>query len=611
MATFLRLTFLTAIIHSIHAAILQPHIRADTNRDGIVDVDGSSDSYDKTSWTPERGAIFLANIGDKTLRCFTQDANGNPLSENELALCNDAAGHLLLAPEYAAPLRTLPIDVSADATARIYATARAATERVRIFVLDDVSKPASTSSWRLVDPEFSFNSTQLKSGIFLGLDGREPVIDAEVWDGSVTVCFDVRDGAERVSDKVALKMAPVLTHHHLQTVETLISVSTGDTDQRFISQLDEARAAAGLKSPLLLINGTDDIWAQDFIEPAYTSMPGPDGPISLRIILRSPQSSRSAGRKVFEQFRGPGIGGIQPLSGIGSGFGKRHINSLGNLETIPPYTSKDGVEYKAGRTIMGKHFGDMPAKSILGFLHGQRLQPPLLLETGWLLVGHVDEFVQFVPYENDLGFTIAIADTRSAVRLMQELEKDGHGGVLACTYPANDIDMADVSDAGIGVTISDLASNQTFLDGNAYAQKYMDANLEMLLAEIPLSPEDVIRVPTLFRTIDYLYPMGTDGTPRWKDPPPKGEKQVAAFNPEAINGIVIGKHYVSPKTFGPVVDGVDVLARATEAAYARAGMTVHYVDDFKSHHLSTGEVHCGSNTLRQTDLIWWARGMKQ
>lgn len=220
--------------------------------------------------------------------------------------------------------------MSEEAQARIYATPRAAYDRTRLFVLEDPTDINSTTSWRLVDQESSFNSTQLRSGITLGFDGRELVTNASVWDGSVTVRFDVTDGPSKASDAVALKMAPVLTHHHLQKVETVLSTDANSTDpiqQNFLRQLDKGRVSAGVKNPILLLNRSSDIWTQDFIEPGYTSMPGPKGPIALRVILRSAQSTRTGGRQVFEQLRGPGIGGFQPSSGSGTGFGHREINS--------------------------------------------------------------------------------------------------------------------------------------------------------------------------------------------------------------------------------------------------------------------------------------------
>ncbi|RTE70321.1 hypothetical protein BHE90_015281 [Fusarium euwallaceae] len=595
------LPYFLAFLPSVCAS--RPDIRADTNRDGVVDIKGQSDSYNKAVWSPKNGAIFLPNVGDKHMRCANTDRNGEPLSNDELAYCSDASGHLLLAPEYLAPLRTLPINVSATATGRVYATPRAAYDRVRIFFSEDGS---NSSAWRLVDQERTFSSELLAKGLTLGIDGRELSKDASVWDGSVTVVFEVSDDTQVDMDAVALKMAPVLTHHHLQKVETLVSTAANDTEpiqQNFLKELDEARVVSGLERPLLLFNQSDDIWAQDFLEPAYASMPGPEGkPIAIRIMLRSAQSTRAAGRQIFEQLRGPGVGGFQPPSDTGSGFGHREINSFGNLETIPPYTSKSGVKYKAGRIIMGKHFERKPAKALLDFLSAQGLQTPLLLEAGWLAIGHVDEFVQFLPYDNELGFTISIADTRSAFDILQKVKKDGHGNVAAISF------KGDADEPGLGDSVDMMLANSTFVTVNEYAQKHIDANLQTLLSEIPLDPKDVIYVPTLFRAFDLGgggFWAPSDGLPSHGDDAMENEWLLAAFHPASINGIVIGNHYVSPKPFGPIIDGVDVLARGVESAYAKAGMNVTYVDDFLSHHMNGGEVHCGSNTLRQTDMIWW------
>lgn len=112
-------------------------------------------------------------------------------------------------------------------------------------------------------------------------------------------------------------------------------------------QLDDAREATGIENTMaqwFLFHQSSDIWTQESIEPAYTNMPGPEGPIATRIILRTAQATRTAGRQVFEQLLGSGIGGFQPLSGTGSGFGHREINSFGNLETNPLYVSKSQQE---------------------------------------------------------------------------------------------------------------------------------------------------------------------------------------------------------------------------------------------------------------------------
>ncbi|KAM5344566.1 hypothetical protein ACJ41O_013101 [Fusarium nematophilum] len=603
----------------VYAAI-KPDIRADTNRDGVVDLEGHSDTVNKALWSETSGAIFLPNVGDKELRCPNTDRNGIPLSNEELASCHDASGHLLLAPEYIAPLRTVPIEnVSDDAFAHVYATPRAAYERVRIFLLDDLSSPNSTASWRLINKQFNFNATQLRDGLVLGIDGREFVTEADVWDGHVTVNFDVYEtpgSKHHVRDSVALKVAPVLTHHPLQRVETLVSTFANDSDpiqQYFVEQLDDARSVAGIENPMWLFNQSSDIWAQDIVEPAYASMPGPEGPISVRIMLRSAQSTRTGGRQIFEQMRGPGVGGFQPGDGPGvgfsaSGFGYHTINSYGNLETIPPHRSKDGVLYKAGRVIQGKHFAELPAQPVRDLIFSNGVQSTLFLETGWLVVGHVDEFVQFVPFDNELGFTIAIASPDVAMKVLGDALAAGHGEALVISFDAEPQAQRFEREVPpfLNMTIDDLLANKTFVEVNEYAQKWINHNLDILLSEVPLDREDIIHVPALYHDQSGYGPyIRPDGLDFYWPPVLKDEFQLMAFIPSPINGIIIGNQYLSPNPFGPVIDGVDVLAEATEEAYARAGMNVTFVDDYYSHHLNGGEIHCGSNTLRQTDMVWW------
>ncbi|CZT02809.1 related to protein-arginine deiminase type II [Rhynchosporium agropyri] len=605
MAYSLVSTLLSSLLISqITSAAFTPDIRADTNRDGRVDVEGNTDVPGKSFWSLENGAIFLPNIGDSTQRCSNVDRNGLPLSNKELAACSDASGHYMLYPKYAAPIRTVPLkDISNNAFAYVKITPQAAYDRTRLFV-HDFPTDSSKDAYRLVDAEFSFNATQLRQGLVLSIDGRELVTDSKLWDGKVLVEFEVHDGNTTAKDAVALKMAPVLTHHHLQKVERILTTQSNETDEfqsGFVKAMDDARIIAGVQTPLLLFNQSDDVWAQDFIEPGYSSMPGPNGPVSIRINLRSAQSTRTGGRQIFEQLRSEGMGGFQPSGG----FGHREINSFGNLETIPPYTSKSGAKYPAGRIIMGKHFSELPAQTMLTFLNSQVLQAPLILETGWLVVGHVDEFVQFLPYDNELGFTIAIADTPGGLKVMRDAVAAGQGNGRAISFNKT-VSPELAKSEELTATISDMLNRTDFLYANEFADKWITHNLEILLAEIPLDPKQVIRVPTTYKEANWgSGTAGDDGLPSHTSLALSGEIKTAGYHPSSINGVVIGHTYISPSTWGPIVDGRDLLAVAVEEAYSKANMTIHYVDDFLSHHVGYGEVHCGSNSFRQTDQKWW------
>ncbi|KAJ0333631.1 hypothetical protein COL922a_010835 [Colletotrichum nupharicola] len=299
-------------------------------------------------------------------------------------------------------------------------------------------------------------------------------------------------------------------------------------------------------------------------------MPGTDGPIAIRIMLRSAQSTRTGGRQVFEQMRGAGFGAFQPsgYSGTGfpgSGFGYHTINSYGNLETIPPHRSKRGTFYKAGRVIQGKHYDSFPAQAVRDLIFSDGVQSTLFLETGWLRVGDVDEFVQFVPYDNDLGFTIAIATPDLAINLFLEAQEAGYGEAMVISFDVQpQIDRFKVDmPLYLNLTINDVLANATFMEINAYAQKWINHNLDILLSEIPLDRDDVIHVPGLFRdrsgggvyvdsdVLDFYWP-----------PVLKDEYQLGAFLPGSINGIVVGNQCLSPNPFGPVISGEDILAKA-------------------------------------------------
>lgn len=609
-SNLLRLFLLGSVSYSA-ATTSRPRILADTNRDGHVN---DLDDYDKHDWTMGRGAIFLPNIGDSDHRCPTVDLAGAPLSNGELWRCHDASTDRLLPSSagYAAPLLTLPMSTLSDvATGRLYVEPLHARNHVRLFWNETDSFTAHSSVWAVVNEQLTFNATSLRNGMSLAIDGRELVTESSVWDGSVRVVFEVTDGNRTARDFVTLKQAPVLLHHHLQPAQTVFSSAAGDKQTvgsswqgHFLKELEGAVAG---NVPIVLLNESTDIWAQDFFEPGYTSMPGPDGPISIRINVRSAQSTRDAGRQVFSRLRGIGAGAFQP----GSSFGWEEINSGGNIETIPPYTSRLGKRWPTGRIIMGTHFGTYPAQSMVTFLQSQQVQTPLLLETGWLAIGHVDEMVQFLPSNSTPhGFTIAIADTTSALALLHAANTSGHGSTpfLSYTGDATPDALTLFLDPHLlyNTTIASVLADPAFAATQRYAQRYIDQNLALLLREIPLSDDDVIRVPTLFKDVTYPWPATPDGHPRRLGLPYPGERQLKGLLPQAINGLVLGEgKYVAPRQWGPVVAGRDVFGDAVEEVYGRVGMEVRWVDDYMSHHVRGGEVHCGTNVAREVLGGWW------
>lgn len=66
-------------------------LRVDTNRDGQVDVTGTTDTAGENGWTVSRGALMLPNIDDDSRRCPATGPKGKPLTNTQLAACNDAS----------------------------------------------------------------------------------------------------------------------------------------------------------------------------------------------------------------------------------------------------------------------------------------------------------------------------------------------------------------------------------------------------------------------------------------------------------------------------------------------------------------------------------------
>ncbi|KAK3900329.1 hypothetical protein C8A05DRAFT_17347, partial [Staphylotrichum tortipilum] len=158
-------------------------------------------------------------------------------------------------------------------------------------------------------------------------------------------------------------------------------------------------------------------------------------------------------------------------------------------------------------------------------------------------------------------------------------------------------------------TISSLLSDPSFVATQTYAQRHLDHNLALLLHEIPAV--DILRVPTLFKDVTYPWPTLPDGHPPRLHAPVPGERQLKSLLPQAINRLVLGegRKYLALRQWGPVVGGRDVFVEKVEEVYGAVGMGVVWVDDYMSHHVRGGEVHCGTNALREVGHRgWWEGG---
>ncbi|OAA41176.1 Protein-arginine deiminase [Beauveria brongniartii RCEF 3172] len=682
-------------------------ILADTNRDGKVDLKGDTDTVGKETWTDDVGALFLANIVDTDRRCSSQitgacaselgaifnatlppetpvldprlpdlpkngsmkqwldslDESQRSLYDNfllkkeeyegfsdvdrKISACNDASDDILRNATYLAPLRTRPIPGLGDsATGTITITRTLAASKVRLFY-----KQETDSQWVFITSNHTFGAQELKAGLELGIDARD-VRRPGGWDGRATVQFRVKDQGKEAQDSVALRVAPVLTQHHGQVAKQLLTSQVDDDNGRvpaqdyFVEEFRKVSSSLGLQSPVHAFEGCSDTWTQDFFEPGYMSIPGPSGPVSLYIMIRSAQSYRQAGRKVFQDLRSNTVGAVQHLANGGT------VDSTGNLETIPPY-SYNGKSYPAGRTVLGSQTEE---PNMVDFLEAQELQAPIHLNTSWLLVGHTDEFFQFLPANNTLGWVLMVDDPLAGLDMLLQAQQAGHGKDKAVSRPQS---RHDPEAWYVTTTIDELLDDSDFATVQNRSFNSIADNIEILKRETGLTDADIIRLPGLYevdvsnKTIEgpWKYAENSNngttqvsrravrnrklpsvmeaGTPpshlqqtqrRRRDSKGAGSLErrqskwsrlehstVAALYPGTINSVVVDKkHIIAANPWGPIIDGHDVLRVATDEAYAKAGYTVSYVDDWFTHHVLKGEVHCGSNAIRHLPGDqWW------
>ncbi|TDD47352.1 hypothetical protein E1263_34705 [Kribbella antibiotica] len=557
------------------------HLTADVNRDGRLTT---ADNAGRSTWTDHRGAIFLPNLDDDSRRCRVDpsdlDAPGRAV-DDKLAACNDAADEVINGPRDLADLAPLKIDALRNLSSTATGTLTVVpADKARIFA-NGHSVGALTAD-------------QLRRGVRLGLEGRDVVRDPAKWDGRITVTLTVRDRGRSSTDVVQMRIAPLMLQNDLQPAQTVLAGAPNDGPgwwngsapypdgvpgewEPFARTL---RAAAGAR--VKFVKGTKqgwkDMWLQDTFEPATASMPGVGGPHTMRILIRSGNvwdfdgvaTPRPAGRLIFRDLRGPDVGVVQELAAKASPSLDDLLNMGGNLETLPPY---DG--YPQGRVLYGA--GERrPDSAYLKLVTGQGYQPPVVVDTSWLMVGHADETTHVVRANNARGWTLAVADPRLAAKLLRDVQRQGGGSQRL---------FADTN-AKRKPTVDELL---TKLADNESAAQHIDEQLAILLKATGLRADELVRLPVFF-----------DRVP--------GYGLLRALTPGLVNGLSItDRQFAAPDPHGPRLHGRDVFRQATERALGRNGVRVHWVENFFWSHLGGGEVHCATNALRDVSQTapWW------
>lgn len=551
-------------------------MRADTNRDGTISFDGTADDDGEDVWDAKHGAVFLANIDDDEEAC---DSNKDDI---DLPKCNDAADEVVNGTDDALDLARIKTKPFANAPAGSSATISWTNgDRVRLFQVKG-------TQYNVVESGMKIAIDDLKAGVELAIEGKDIVRDKALWDGYVDVTYTINSGGQTRTDKVRMRIAPLLTSHHLSPGEsTWVSSFNNAGNQAMRADLATALAAAG--RPAYQGINTTDSWAQDYWETGFMSMPGPNGEQhAIRVGIRSANEQgssaanplRRAGRVVF-QLRGKDFAGIQEYDKTRNGKFDT-LNSFGNFETIPPYTN--GTDsYPLGRVIRGQTATYYPDKVFQKMIESQLIQAPLYIDTSWLLVGHVDETLSFIKASSPRGWVLLVNDAAMAKQMLQAQVDAGRGSL-----PMH-VGKFWSNNQSAQVTISQVLSDTDVMSTSAEAVTEVNGQLAVIKQATGLTDAEIIHIPYLHMTISGAS---------------------IAYQPGMVNGIYISDtHFVAPDPHGPVVAGQDIFKQAMVNALAPFNVTVHFAEDWDTYHRQMGEVHCGTNTIRQVPTAkWWESG---
>uniref|UniRef100_A0AAY4DET2 protein-arginine deiminase n=1 Tax=Denticeps clupeoides TaxID=299321 RepID=A0AAY4DET2_9TELE len=373
------------------------------------------------------------------------------------------------------------------------------------------------------------------------------------------------------TDKVVFRVAPwIMTPNTLKPVEVFVC-STSDNN-KFLKEIKALVEGSGYKLNICKeYMNRGDRWMQDELEFGYIDAPHQHFPV----VLDSPRDGKLQNFP-YEVLLGPDFGYVTRMA---SDEKVTSLDSFGNLEVSPPVTV-NGRAYPLGRIIIGVAFpttsqGRNMTKVVQDFLWAQKVQQPIALYSDWLVVGHVDEFMTFVPAPDRKGFRLLLASPDAGYKLFHRLQNEGYGKAKQFDGKKHEI------------TLDELLSDKALRAENLYVQNCIDWNRDVLKRELGLDDEDIIDLPILFKILE--------------------DNRAAAYYPDMVNMIVLGNKLGIPKPFGPKVNGRCALEAEMCSLMVPLGLSCTFIDDFASYHKLLGEVHCGSNVRREPfKTKWWS-----
>lgn len=566
------------------------HLHLDADRDGNVDDDWRHNR----PWTPgagQHGAIVLFNNDNDDRDPAKERDFENRVVDTTHDLSDLAPLHIRRDP----PGVALPATITATLSV---------SDRNRLRIL----RPATAAGIEVVGPtqaQLDLDHPTLAADADLPLRIEALQYPEKSFNGLLTISLAIKVNGNLVRTETAeVRVAPWILFNHAHRTEKVYIVDTGD-NATLRGEIDAVVTNAG--ATMRTAAGATynrDRWMQDGMEPGFAAMPrvgggNPNTPATLRTAKDRGTSRIDAYPKGELLDRDYGFHQALPPTSAGNS-----LDSFGNLECSPPFThsgahGEPAHDYPFGRVIYGDDTkgNGAPRRQmhprVRRLLAAQVVQAPIAIDSNWLVVGHVDEFISFLPGAGGShGWKVLIASPALALQIvaaqddatplfvgidMNQPNPFSSGGLLRDLFPLRT--CGEIKGSG----------GATFRTWQAEAQAVIDAvRTTELKVKLDLQDSDFIHLPVLFSKTGSRY---------------------IAYTAGSVNMLVVttgGKPQLCiPKPFGPRTPaGCRFEADIRTKLAPHAG--VHFIDCFLTYHVGQGEIHCGTNSQRTPpDERWW------
>lgn len=434
-------------------------------------------------------------------------------------------------------------------------------------------------AWNRINPDRkgsfllkSGNDAVIELGLGVALPRAEHANDQQNWPTEFHIAVG-DPAADSSVVRVPFRVAPFILPNALDPADEIL-----------IADRPSTRAAVAALTPLAQKLGVKltafagdkaDVWMQDTIEFGQYAFPAHSGPQQVTAVLTGLRKEFGFGadaldaqmQKVLQERNIVTVEAGMPRKQT------RWIDWFGNLEVTPPLTDRKNQSFPYGRILTGKQDSLEMHPGVMKFLESQRMQwPPIVVDTSWLMIGHVDEVVNFVPAKNRAGFRVLLPSPKAARDVLDDAVRNGRGDLAVFAGTRRETSVAKLRDSIAGSA------------ENAKIDRIIAGVQDQLKSELNLGDDDFVHVPVLF------------------------DRGGAAI-PNAVNSLIVNGHVFAPDPRGPRHEAKDLFAEAIRTAMSGCDVQVSFVDVWDAYHSRGGELHCGTNAIRRLrDPAWWKHG---